>query len=270
MVTVVVTTRNSASTLSECLQSIRHQTYRNLELIVVDNHSEDETPSIARAYADVFSTAGPERSAQRNLGAASGTGEFLLFIDADMILEPRVLEECVEVSRTGYELVVIPESTIGTGFLAACKALERSCYAGDYTIEAARFFQRELFVRHGGYDVHLTGPEDWDLPARMRAGGAQVSRIDAQIAHIEGRLRLVELLRSKYYYGRSFPRYIRKHPDLAAQQMRLFRPAFLRSRRRLTQNPGLAAGMIIMKSLEFCAGGLGFCLGRLNEARQKD
>lgn len=267
--TVVVATRNSEATLDDCLRSIRDQTSPNVELVVVDNHSEDATPTIARAYADTFITAGPERSAQRNLGAAAGTGDYLLFIDADMVLDPEVVEQCIAASGAGHELVVIPESTLGTGFLAACKALERSCYVGDETIEAARFFSRDLFFRHGGYDEQLTGPEDWDLPARMRADGAQVGRVTATIAHVEGRLRLVELLRSKYYYGKTFPRYIRKHPQLAAEQMHLFRPAFLRNTRRLARNPGLVAGMILMKGFEICAGAIGFCVGRVNEARRR-
>lgn len=267
--TVIVTTRNSEAMLADCLRSIREQTYSNVELVVVDNHSEDATPAIARAYANAVITAGPERSAQRNLGAASGTGDYLLFIDSDMILEPEVVEECVAVSEAGHGMVVIPESTVGAGFLAACKALERSCYVGDDTIEAARFFRRELFVRHGGYDEQLTGPEDWDLPARMRAEGAQVGRVNAGIAHVEGRLRLGELLRGKYYYGKTFPRYIRKHPELAAEQLRLFRPAFVRNAWRLARSPGLVAGMIMMKALEIGAGGIGFSVGRVNEARRK-
>ena len=70
LVSVVVPTRNAARTLDACLRSIRSQTYGRVELVVVDNHSLDATPEIARRYVDAFETSGPERSAQRNRGAS--------------------------------------------------------------------------------------------------------------------------------------------------------------------------------------------------------
>src|SRR3984893_16063647 len=111
-VSVVVTTRNSGQTLQACLASIRRQTYPAVELVVVDNHSSDETMTIATEYADQVATIGPERSAQRNHGASLTEGAFLLFIDADMVLDPEVVAEGVDLLETvGLPAVVIPEET---------------------------------------------------------------------------------------------------------------------------------------------------------------
>jgi arabinofuranan 3-O-arabinosyltransferase len=261
-VSVVVPTRNSAQTLEACLASVRSQTHQEVELIVVDNHSTDMTRDIADRFADIVLVAGPERSAQRNRGAARAGGEFLLFCDSDMVLGPEVVAACMD-AVTDADAVVIPEATSGVGFLAACKALERSCYVGDETIEAARFFRRDAFQRLGGYDERLTGPEDWDLPARMLECGATIARADALIVHDEGRLSLRELLRSKYYYGRSFAPYVARHPQLARRQIRLIRPAFVRHWRRLMRRPVLSLGMIAMKTAELVAGGTGYLRGRL-------
>ena len=262
-VSVIVSTRNSAAHLEALLASVRAQTHPNVELIVVDNDSTDATAQIAARWADVVLAAGPERSAQRNRGVDAATGDFVLVADADMVLEPGVVGDCVAVARgEDATAVVIPEVSVGEGFWAACKALERSCYVGDETIEAARFFRRDAFLRYGGYDETLTGPEDWDLPARMRAAGERVARVDARIVHDEGRLRLRELLRKKFYYGRTFAPYVRRHPGLAARQATLIRPAFIRHRRRLARRPALAAGMVAMKAAEYAAGGLGLVAGR--------
>jgi len=57
-VSVVVTTRNSGQTLRACLASIRRQIYPAVELVVVDNHSSDQTPAIAAEYADRVATIG--------------------------------------------------------------------------------------------------------------------------------------------------------------------------------------------------------------------
>jgi glycosyltransferase involved in cell wall biosynthesis len=265
-VSVVVPTRNSEATLEACLTSIRAQTHRDVELIVVDNNSQDSTPEIGRRYADVFEQLGPERSAQRNHGAQLAGGRYLLMVDSDMVLDERVAEECVERARAeGAEAIVIPERSIGKGFWAACKALERSCYVGDDTIEAARFFTREAYQRHGGYDEDMIGPEDWDLPARLRLHGS-IGRIDAEIIHVEGHLRLRDTVSKKFYYGQHLGSYLRRHPELARRQLVLIRPAFVRHRRRLAQRPLVTAGMVVMKTAEFAAGALGLALSRLRKA----
>jgi glycosyltransferase involved in cell wall biosynthesis len=261
-VSVIVPTRDSARTLDHCLASIRAQTYAKVELIVVDNQSQDATVEIAGKYADKLEHAGPERSAQRNHGARVATGEYLAIIDSDMVLTPNVVSECVATAdREHADAVVIPERSVGEGFWAACKALERSCYVGDETVEAPRFYSRTAFEGFGGYDEEMTGPEDWDLPARMR-GAVRFGRTDAEILHLEGRLTLRGSVRKKFYYGRQFGGYIRRHPELARQQLRLVRPAFVRHRRRLARKPLLAAGMLVMKMVELTAGAAGLLSSR--------
>src|SRR5438093_3699221 len=96
VVSVIVPTRNSARTLEACLKSVRAQAYRQVELVVVDNESTDQSLHIARRYCDISETFGPERSAQRNRGARLASGDFLLFIDSDMTLTPLVIGDCLD------------------------------------------------------------------------------------------------------------------------------------------------------------------------------
>lgn len=260
LVSVVVPTRNSERTLAACLRSIRGQTHPAVELIVVDNASSDRTVELACQLADVVLAAGPERSAQRNVGAAASRGSHLLFVDSDMILEPTVVAECLAVAA---EAIVIPEVSFGEGFWARCKALERSCYSGDKTVEAVRFFDRSTFTSCGGYDEALTGYEDWDLHERVRASGTRIGRIDALIHHDEGHLRLRRLLAKKYRYGNDFARYAARHPRAARAQLQPVRSAFLRHRRRLATDPTHLAGLAVMKGCELAAGAAGCAEGLL-------
>jgi glycosyltransferase involved in cell wall biosynthesis len=262
IVSVVVPTRNSGRTLEACLSSIRAQTHPDVELVIVDNHSTDATREIAGRLGDRFATIGPERSAQRNHGALLATGSHLLFVDSDMVLDPGVVQECVELAD-GTDAVVIPEESFGEGFWARCKTLERRCYLGDDSIEAARFFSREIFERVGGYDEALVGPEDWDLHERVRAVGARLARTNAIIHHDEGRLRLRELIAKKYHYGPAMAPYAAKHPGLARSQFRLVRPAFIRNRHHLLGDPLTALGVVAMKSAEAAAGVAGLLRARL-------
>ena len=256
-VSIVVPTRNSARTLGACLASIERQTHRNFEVIVVDNSSSDTTREIATEHGSIVLTAAPERSAQRNEGARHATGSHLLFIDSDMVLEPNVVRECVAATSAGAAAAIIPEVSFGEGFWARCKALERSLYVGDDDIEAARFYDRELFVQLDGFDEELNGPEDWDLSQRARHGGAVIDRTTSVINHDEGRLGLGAQLRKKYGYGKSYPAYRRKHRGVAGRQSRLVRPAFVRRREALARQPVTSVGMFAMKALELAAGAAG-------------
>jgi glycosyltransferase involved in cell wall biosynthesis len=261
-VTVVIPTRNSARSLRACLESVRAQSHDEVEVLVVDNESIDETPQIARGLSDMVLTAGPERSAQRNRGAAAATGRALLFVDSDMILAPDVIADCLRaVTRGAAAAVVIPEASFGEGFWARCKSLERSCYVEDTTIEAARFFTREVFEQLGGYDEQLVGGEDWDLHERARLAGARIGRADAYIWHDEGRLELAEVVAKKYHYGKTLGRYARKHPALARSQLHPFRPAFVRHRNRLVRYPLVTVGIVVMKLVEGLAGLAGLVAG---------
>ena len=67
---MIVTTKNEEKNIENCLQSIKSQTYKNLELIIVDNFSDDKTVEIAKTYEAEVYLKGNERSAQRNFGAA--------------------------------------------------------------------------------------------------------------------------------------------------------------------------------------------------------
>src|SRR5579872_2969104 len=95
LVSVIIPTRNSQEFLELLLKSIKNQSYRNIEVIIVDNNSSDKTKEIARKYTDLVFNKGPERSAQRNYGVSKSKGDYILFLDSDMELTKDVIKECV-------------------------------------------------------------------------------------------------------------------------------------------------------------------------------
>jgi glycosyltransferase involved in cell wall biosynthesis len=208
-VAIIVPTRNSGMTLRACLESICAQSYE-CQLIVVDNSSTDNTLIIAEELADLVLHVGPERSAQRNAGAAATTAPIVGFIDSDMVLSPSVVIEVIEALRSGASSVVVPEMTVGEGFWARVSAYERSFYEGSNSIEAPRFFLRSVFEKVGGFDEAMTGAEDWDLGLRTISEGPRV-RIMANIVHEEGRVRYFNLCLKKAYYAPGVARFVRKH-----------------------------------------------------------
>lgn len=101
LVSAIIPTYNSSSTLEACIESVKAQTYRNLEIIVVDNYSADETRRIAESLGAKTLLIGPERSAQMNYGALHAKGEYFLRIDSDMIVDEDIIEKCFNLCQRG-------------------------------------------------------------------------------------------------------------------------------------------------------------------------
>ncbi len=263
LVSVIVTTKNNHATLDACLKSIATQTYQNLELLVIDNSSTDDTMDIAKCYTDLVFTYGPERSAQRNYGARHAKGDYLLIIDSDMELGHEVVAACVQkvVADSEVQAVIIPEESFGEGFWARCKRLERSFYVGVDAIEAARFISADTFEQVGGFNETMTGGEDWDITHRLRKVG-RVSRTREFIRHNEGRVRFSKSARKMYYYGQHAAAYFAANPTpsvvrnasgpLARYKLFFSRPG------KLIRHPFVALGMLVFKTTEYAAAGLGY------------
>lgn len=253
-VSVVVTTRNVERTLQACLASVRKQTHQPAQVIVVDNHSTDRTAHIARDYADVVLVAGPERSAQRNIGFAAATGDWTMWIDADMVLRANVLAACVTAAaHTGARAVSIPETTIGEGYWTRVRALERHCYADQPQLFNPRFLARGLLGEIGGFDESMAGPEDADLRHRLHEANVRCAVADAWIDHDEGRLTLRNVWGKRVYYGSSLPEFTASNPSGLRHQARDTLAAYWAHRTDLVRRPDLTAGLIVMRGMEAAA-----------------
>jgi glycosyltransferase involved in cell wall biosynthesis len=95
-VSVIIPTHNRAELLSEAIESVLGQTYRDFELIVVDDGSTDRTSEVVSGIRDpriiYQSQEKQERGAARNNGVAMSRGEYLTFLDDDDWYLPTKLE----------------------------------------------------------------------------------------------------------------------------------------------------------------------------------
>ncbi len=254
LVSVVIPTLNAAGTIETCLASIRAQTHPEIELIVVDNWSQDGTWEAATDLADVAVRAGPERAAQRNIGIQRAGGDWVLWIDADMELAPEVVERSLAAAHAGGAAgVFIPEVTVGSGFWTACRTLERRCYHGEPLIEAPRLLRTGQLRALGGFSERLAGTEDAALRTRLRAEGTPLVWADTLILHHEGRLTLGGVARKRFYYGRSIPAYRHAHPGAVSGQASATLAALWRHRRLLAADPPHAAGVLLLRAWEAAA-----------------
>ena len=117
MISIIVPIYNVEEFIVECLQSVVAQTYRDYELILVDDCGTDGSMSVAARFASHPTLEGKMRilrhdrnrglSAARNTGTAAAKGKYILFLDSDDILAPDCLQLLVEKAEsTDAEMVV--------------------------------------------------------------------------------------------------------------------------------------------------------------------
>lgn len=112
LVSVIVPAYKTAAFLPKCLDSIIHQTYRNLEIICVDDGSPDNSGEILEEYAKrdsrikVIRRKNGGLSAARNSGLAAATGEWVTGVDSDDWLEPDIYREAVSKLSAQVDILV--------------------------------------------------------------------------------------------------------------------------------------------------------------------
>ena len=185
IVSVVIPTLNSEATLISCLNSLKNETYANVEVLIVDGGSTDATIEIGQAYGAIVLKGNLPRSAARRAGAALASGDYLLFLDADQSIEREVIRDAVQTCRDAHaRSVVIPEIGTGDGVWAACRNLDRMSVQGT-DLSYPRFFSRDTYWQVGGHRMGLESfMEDRDLFLRVVASGVAIGAIHSRIVNL--------------------------------------------------------------------------------------
>jgi glycosyltransferase involved in cell wall biosynthesis len=153
-----------------------------VEIIVVDNNSDDHTADTARAFgADVVLEPIRNIARARNTGARASRGDVLFFLDADTRVPDPVLSRIVEVMSDpdcvggAVDVEHAPASVLIRWYLAAWRVLARLTGMAQ---GAAQFYRREAFLAQGGYDETIYMGEDvdcyWRICRAARRSGRRV------------------------------------------------------------------------------------------------
>ena len=112
LVSIIVPVYNVASYIDACLASIKQQTYQNIEIIVVEDCSTDDSKQVLASHLtderikviQHYENSG--LSAARNTGIKSAIGEYMMFVDSDDIIDTRLVAACVDCALTKNAEVV--------------------------------------------------------------------------------------------------------------------------------------------------------------------
>jgi glycosyltransferase involved in cell wall biosynthesis len=178
LVSIIIPCYNHGKYLSQAVESILAQDYKNIEIVVVDDGSADNTKTVAQEYNEVKYVYQTNQglSAARNTGIDNSTGEFLIFLDADDWLLPEAIsknlkffcqEERIAFVSGGYQMLNVKQGNVAT---------IKNAVEGDYYHEllkvnyigmhAAVMFRRSVF-KDFRYDTSLRASEDYDLYLRI-------------------------------------------------------------------------------------------------------
>lgn len=186
VISALIPTYNRAVYLAGALESVLGQTRPPDEVIVVDDGSTDETPSVVRRFGEAVrylrqENAGP--SVARNLGMGSARGDYVALLDSDDEWLPTFLEalEAALLSRPGAALYYAGGSYIDSvgGDLPEQpdlvehpqELLYRRLLRGNYVMPSGVLLKRLAALDVGLFDPAIRGLEDWDLWLRLARAG---------------------------------------------------------------------------------------------------
>ena len=200
LVSVVIPCHNAAEYVAETIESVLSQTYPEIEVIVVDDASTDESPRIIASFGEKVASARLDEniggSAARNRGAALASGYFLMFLDADDRLAPHTIEALVEALRARPDGTAVSprkrlvRSASGWDLHPAEVPLPdpssdplAEWLGGHWVPPCAVLWRREVYDRTGGWDESLSYNDDGDLMMRAFLAGAALVVASGGEAH---------------------------------------------------------------------------------------
>jgi glycosyltransferase involved in cell wall biosynthesis len=233
LVSVIVPSYNSARTLERTLESVFTQSYRNIEVVLVDDGSTDGSVILAREIADrdnrlklvAQENKGPGPA--RNHGLKQSKGKYIAFLDADDYWDRECLLKLVDAAEEGgADITYCGWQNIGVAigkgepfippdyenvdkyetFLGGCR----------WPIHAA-LTRRSAIDDVGGFDEQWTSCMDYDLWLRMATTHSieRVPEVLAYYVHHAGEQITKNRLRGAVNHWRIQRRYINEHPEVA-------------------------------------------------------
>lgn len=270
LVSVIIPTKNSAKAIESCLKSIQNQSYKNIEIIVVDQESKDGTGKIASQFGGrVITVPRPKfytpPSTSRNIGAKEAKGEILYHLDSDMKLSRGLIKEIVNrfSKDSKFGALIVHEKDVVGGFWSKCKALERRCCWGNDRLESARVVKKSIFEKVGGYDINISSGEDFDIHRKYKNYG-EIGFCKNVVYHNIRNLTFAKQIKKKYNYGKTAKVYFNKHQGSGFSIVNEEFGSYLKNYKLFLKDPIVGAGVIILKVCEFLAGSVGILTSSLS------
>jgi hypothetical protein len=167
-VSIVIPVYNMKELLKETIESALAQTYRNCEVVVVDDGSMDNVHTVSQQFTGLIvwmRQVNHGLNTARNTGSKAATGSLLLFLDADDLLDARYLEKTVPLMTEGVGIVATDMQYFGESSLVIPVGGILEQQKGYNQMPYCALMRREAFEQAGRYttDPDIWAYGDWDL-----------------------------------------------------------------------------------------------------------
>lgn len=200
LVSVIIPVKNGRNMLDACLRSVQNSSYKNLEIIVVDDHSTDNSIEIARKYRCrvIEAKDGCGANYARNFGAKNALGDIFVFLDSDIVVDKNTIQNIVETLATDETDAVVGVYSAqhrNENIVSQYKNLWirfsylKSPPAIDWLFGAVSGIKREAFEKIGGFNVELLahkGHDDIELGKRFAQANLNIAlNVDVEVEHLK-------------------------------------------------------------------------------------
>lgn len=180
LVSFVISTFNSEDVITENIQSILDQEYDNIEIIVVDNHSHDQTADKVKQFDEVQLVRMPDQDYGAcetfNIGFESANGKYIAILDDDVEVGPNWIEELVERLESDEDVAVAQPKVIEApdGETAKKKIFTDEGFLSTFT--GCGVLARKNALKECGYydENYFIFANDLDLAARLLNKGYKI------------------------------------------------------------------------------------------------
>lgn len=276
LVSIIIPVKNGDKYIRKCLKSINQQTYKNIEVLIIDGGSTDKTLDIAKEFkAKIYKTKNG-RSYQKNFGASKAKGKYLYFVDCDFYLDKNIVKEAVHLLENNEADMVEVHNTSDpkVSFWSKVRKFERDMFINDeYTI-SPRFIPKDIFWSVKGFDEHLIAAEDYEIYNRFKEKGYKLGFTKYFEIHLDEPKTFKEILKKHYFYGRTvtqtkislFKSLVKKQkksqPKLTFWQRSPIKPCHIKNGYKLLTHPILGTGLLIYQTGRYFAGLIGWVVGK--------
>ncbi|MCX6804171.1 MAG: glycosyltransferase [Candidatus Diapherotrites archaeon] len=213
---IIINAFNEEKDLAECIRSLKKQSVKPLEIIVIDNGSKDNTAQIAKnERVKVFTIKPRSRGLARDYGWKVAKGTIVAYLDADMIVNEDWVKEILKKFDTGADGVIdrIRVWNPNNHFTKSLDAFYKYRVDYNYVPFLAWAFKRKLLKEVGGF--MNTWIEDGELGKRFLKAGYKIMLAEKAIRYHKGPPRTFsDMLKRNYFFGKNEALSIYKnHPE---------------------------------------------------------
>jgi glycosyltransferase involved in cell wall biosynthesis len=232
LVSIIITTHNREILLPRAIDSVLQQTYENIELIIVDDASKDNTQKIIKEYMDKYPTTIKSikhekpmgGNVARNAGIKLASGTFIAGLDDDDAFHAKRIECLIKAYEDKYSLITSNDIIVTDDgkekIINKPKIITLKRMLNENTVGNQVLVKKERLIALGGFDESLSASQDYDMWLRVikKYGNALVLQEGLQYIYISNSTKRISSAGNKKFSG--YFNFYKKHKKLFTKRNR--------------------------------------------------